>query len=119
MATLMRLRDAHGDELDQALVLWFPAPRSYTGEDCVELHLHGGPAVVDATISSPAGARAPGWRRRASSPAGPSRTASSTSTRPRRSADLVDAETARPGATGARQLGGALGRRYDGWRELL
>jgi tRNA modification GTPase len=32
--------------LDHALMLWFPAPASYTGEDAAELHLHGGPAVV-------------------------------------------------------------------------
>src|SRR5687768_3906517 len=37
-----------GRVLDQALVLRFPAPNSYTGEDCAELHLHGGRAVVEA-----------------------------------------------------------------------
>lgn len=34
--------------LDQALVIWFPGPKSYTGEDSAELHLHAGPAVIDA-----------------------------------------------------------------------
>jgi tRNA modification GTPase len=34
------------DLLDQALVLWFPGPRSFTGEDVVELHLHGSKAVI-------------------------------------------------------------------------
>jgi tRNA modification GTPase len=34
------------DVLDQALVLWFPAPRSFTGEDVVELHVHGSKAVI-------------------------------------------------------------------------
>ncbi|MEO5365153.1 MAG: tRNA uridine-5-carboxymethylaminomethyl(34) synthesis GTPase MnmE [Magnetococcus sp. WYHC-3] len=33
--------------LDRGLVVYFPAPRSYTGEDCVELHLHGSPALLD------------------------------------------------------------------------
>ena len=44
------LRDlSHEDRLlDQALVLRFPAPNSYTGEDCAELHVHGGRAVVEA-----------------------------------------------------------------------
>ena len=46
MATLRRLCDAAGDILDRALVLWFPGPASATGEDLVELHLHGGRAVV-------------------------------------------------------------------------
>ena len=47
-ASLRSLQDATGRVLDRALVLWFPAPRSYTGEDCAELHLHGGPAVFGA-----------------------------------------------------------------------
>lgn len=49
IATVMTLCDpADGDVLDRALVLAFPAPRSATGEDVVELHLHGGRAVVRA-----------------------------------------------------------------------
>jgi len=51
-ASLRRLRDAEGREIDQALVLWSPAPASYTGEDCAELHVHGGPAVVSALIEA-------------------------------------------------------------------
>jgi len=39
-----------GDLLDQALVLWFPAPGSFTGEDVAELHIHGGPAVIDGVM---------------------------------------------------------------------
>lgn len=38
--------------LDEALVLWFPGPRSYTGEDSAELHLHAGPAVIDAVADA-------------------------------------------------------------------
>jgi tRNA modification GTPase len=38
----------NGRRIDQALVLRFPAPNSYTGEACAELHLHGGRAVVEA-----------------------------------------------------------------------
>src|SRR5512137_343657 len=41
-ASLRRLRDpADGEVLDEALVLWFPGPGSYTGEDSAEFHLHG------------------------------------------------------------------------------
>ena len=47
-AKLATLRAADGAVLDQALVLWFPGPKSETGEDCAELQLHGGRAVVDA-----------------------------------------------------------------------
>ncbi|MCV6546720.1 MAG: tRNA uridine-5-carboxymethylaminomethyl(34) synthesis GTPase MnmE [Cohaesibacter sp.] len=39
-----------GEVIDQTLVLTFPAPHSFTGEHCVELHCHGGRAVVSAVI---------------------------------------------------------------------
>src|ERR1043166_7864244 len=46
-AALRRLRDpVTGSVLDEALVLWLPGPATETGEDMVELHLHGGRAVV-------------------------------------------------------------------------
>lgn len=47
-AGLRSLRNADGELLDRALVLVFPAPQSATGDDLVELHCHGGRAVVDA-----------------------------------------------------------------------
>jgi tRNA modification GTPase len=46
VATLAHLLDARGEVLDQGLALWFPAPASYTGEAVLELHGHGGPAVL-------------------------------------------------------------------------
>ena len=45
-ATLCDFRDATGGTLDRGLALFFPAPHSYTGEDVLELHGHGGPAVL-------------------------------------------------------------------------
>ena len=47
-ASVATLRDGEGALLDQALVLWFPGPNSATGDDCLELHCHGGRAVVRA-----------------------------------------------------------------------
>jgi tRNA modification GTPase len=47
-ASLRALRNSRGDILDHALVLWFPGPKTATGEDLAELHLHGGRAVVHA-----------------------------------------------------------------------
>ncbi|KAL3223682.1 hypothetical protein MRX96_027263 [Rhipicephalus microplus] len=38
--------------LDTAIVLWFPSPGSYTGEDCCELHVHGGIGVVSAVMAA-------------------------------------------------------------------
>ncbi|MCB1608628.1 MAG: tRNA uridine-5-carboxymethylaminomethyl(34) synthesis GTPase MnmE, partial [Xanthomonadales bacterium] len=45
-AQLCRLRDAAGTAIDQALLLSFPAPHSFTGEDVLELHTHGSPMVL-------------------------------------------------------------------------
>lgn len=49
-AQLRLARDAHGHILDDLLVVWMPGPRSYTGEDVVELSAHGNPAIVDALV---------------------------------------------------------------------
>lgn len=46
VATLCRLRDSDGGQIDRGLVLFFAGPASFTGEDCGELHVHGGRAVV-------------------------------------------------------------------------
>lgn len=64
-AGVRRLRDRHDATLDQALILFFPGPNTATGEDLVELHLHGGRAVVaavEAELAFQAGLRvaAPG-----------------------------------------------------------
>ncbi len=45
-AVVRSLRDASGALVDHGLVLWFPGPRSYTGEDSAELQIHGGRAVL-------------------------------------------------------------------------
>ena len=50
-ASFRRLCDRDGEMLDQALVIWFPAPNSYTGEDCAELHLHAGLASSPVELS--------------------------------------------------------------------
>lgn len=49
-AALVRFRDDDGSELDRGIALYFPAPRSYTGEDVLELHGHGGPVVMDVVL---------------------------------------------------------------------
>lgn len=49
-ASLRHICNLSGDVLDNGLVITFPAPRSFTGEDVVELHLHGSVAVVDAVL---------------------------------------------------------------------
>lgn len=49
-ASLRLLRDAAGEVIDNALVLPFPGPRSFTGEDVVEFQLHGSPVIADLLL---------------------------------------------------------------------
>jgi tRNA modification GTPase len=119
-ATLARFRDpATGEEIDRGLALWFRGPASFTGEDVVELHLHGGRAVIAGAIE--ALGRLPGLRpaeagefaRRAFLAGKLDLTAAEGL------ADLVAAETAAQRRQALRQLGGALQRLYEGWRSRL
>ncbi len=45
-----RVRDAHGDPLDHVLLLFFPAPHSFTGDDVLEVHGHGSPILLQAML---------------------------------------------------------------------
>lgn len=49
-AAFRRFRGGDDDTLDEGLVLWFPAPHSFTGEDVVEFQGHGGPVVMDRLL---------------------------------------------------------------------
>lgn len=49
-AYFTNLRDNNGDLIDQCLAIYFPAPHSFTGEDVIELHTHGAPAVINAVF---------------------------------------------------------------------
>jgi tRNA modification GTPase len=114
-ARLRVLRDPGGGELDRALVLWFPGPDSYTGEDCAELHLHGGAAVVDAVTAalSAQGLRLaePGEFTRRAFENGRLDLSQAEAV-----ADLVDAETEAQRRQALAQLDGALARRHEAWR---
>lgn len=50
VATLINLRDNNGRLIDQCIAIYFPAPNSFTGEDVIELHTHGAPAVIQAVF---------------------------------------------------------------------
>jgi tRNA modification GTPase len=47
-----RLLDENGRRIDDILVVFMPGPRSFTGEDVVELHCHGGPAILSAALGA-------------------------------------------------------------------
>jgi tRNA modification GTPase len=53
VATLRKINKIHSSELiDEGLILWFPGPESYTGEDMAEIQVHGSKAVIDALHTS-------------------------------------------------------------------
>ncbi|HEY7688319.1 MAG TPA: tRNA uridine-5-carboxymethylaminomethyl(34) synthesis GTPase MnmE [Dongiaceae bacterium] len=108
-----------GAELDRALVLAFPAPNSFTGEDMAELHLHGGRAAVRAVLEALAAcdglrpAEAGEFTRRAFEHGKLDLTAAEGL------ADLVNAETEAQRRQALRQLRGELGELYEAWRGRL
>jgi tRNA modification GTPase len=119
-AALATVRDPRtGDVIDEALVLWFPAPRSETGEDVAELQLHGGRAVIAAVLT--ALGRIDGLR--------PAEAGEFTRrafgngrldlTEVEGLADLISAETEAQRRQAYRQLKGLLGDRAEGWRRRL
>jgi tRNA modification GTPase len=104
-----------GRSIDQGLVLRFPGPNSYTGEDCAELHLHGGRAVVEAVSEAltALGLRPadPGEFTRRAFENGRMDLAQAEAV-----ADLIDAETAAQASQALGQLDGALSQTYAGFR---
>jgi tRNA modification GTPase len=117
-ATLATLKNNEGEILDRALVLWFPAPASFTGEDVAEFHVHGGRAVVEGVLAALAalGLRAaePGEFTRRAVEAGKFDLTGAEAL-----IDLIDAETEAQRRQALRQQGGALAVLYDGWRGRL
>jgi tRNA modification GTPase len=110
---------ASGEPLDDGLAIFFEGPRSYTGEDAGELHLHGSRAVVAAMLA--ALGNLPGLR--LAEPGEFTRRAFDNGkldlTAVEGVADLISAETAAQRRQALRQLDGALGRLYEGWRAAL
>jgi|CXWL01.1.fsa_nt_gi tRNA modification GTPase len=119
-ATLATLwHSVSGDELDQALVVWFPGPASFTGEDVVELHVHGGPAVIEVVIDAclqvkTVRAAEPGEFTRRAFEHGKLDLAEAEGL-----ADLVDAETEGQRRQALRQSRGGLSAVYEAWRGKL
>jgi tRNA modification GTPase len=113
-ATLRRLC-WKGAALDQALLLWFPAPHSFTGEDVAEFHIHGGRAVREALFAALAELGL-----RPAEPGEFSRRAVENGrldlTRAEAVADLTDAETPAQLRQALRQYEGGLSVLYEGWR---
>lgn len=119
-ASLRTVRDpATGEAIDTGLVLWFPAPASFTGEDMAEFHVHGGRAVVQALAETLG--RLPGLR-----PAQPGEFTRRAFDRGRLDltqveglADLIHAETEAQRRQALRESSGVTRQRYEGWRGRL
>src|SRR5262245_61279358 len=119
VATLRRLFGDDGAPIDDALVLWFPAPHSFTGEDVAELHLHGGPSVIAAAL----GALGKQEGVRLAEPGEFTRRAFDHDkldlAQVEGIADLIAAETEMQRRQALRQVEGALSRRLESWRTDL
>ncbi len=116
---LRQLKDAHDVLLDEALVLTFRAPESFTGEDVVELHTHGSTAVVQAVLHQLSGteglrlAESGEFTRRAME------NGRLDLAQVEGLADLIDAETEAQRRQALRVFSGALGDKVEGWRSDL
>ena len=108
-----------GAAIDTGLVAWFPAPHSFTGEDCAELQVHGSPAVVRALLrclSAEPGTRlaeAGEFTRRAFE------NGNLDLTEVEGLGDLIAAETESQRRQALARLGGGLTKQLEGWRERL
>lgn len=115
-AVMATLRDRGGEVLDRALALWLPGPGTATGEDCAELHLHGGRAVVravEAALGVVPGLRAalPGEFTRRAFANGRIDLSEAEGL-----ADLLTAETELQRRAAVAMAGGAFSREIERWR---
>ncbi|WFU41112.1 tRNA uridine-5-carboxymethylaminomethyl(34) synthesis GTPase MnmE [Bradyrhizobium sp. CB82] len=119
LAHRVLLRDATGQGIDDAVVLWFPGPGSATGEDVAEFHVHGGRAVLAALFT--AISVIPNLR--AADPGEFTRRAFENGkldlTEAEGLDDLIHADTDRQRRQALRQLQGLLGDRARDWRERI
>lgn len=108
-----------GEVLDQAMTVWLPAPRTATGEDCAEIHVHGGSAVVGAVLAALGGHS--GVR-----PAEPGEFTRRAFLNGKLDlveveglGDLLAARTAHQRRQAFRQMSGLASSVFDGWRQEL
>ncbi len=117
-ASLVDLRSRSGSLIDSGLAIYMPGPASYTGEDTLEISLHGGRMITELALESimSAGARLaePGEFTRRAFEAG-----KLDLTRAEAVADLIDAESEAQLSQALKQMDGALEDLYSGWRTDL
>lgn len=108
-----------GEVLDKAMLVWLPGPRSFTGEDCAELHLHASPAVINAVLAALA-------QQPATRPAEPGEFTRRAFLNGKMDlveveglADLLEARTTAQRRQAFRQMSGLASSVFDGWRREL
>ncbi|KAM5383549.1 hypothetical protein ACJZ2D_001998 [Fusarium nematophilum] len=116
--------DNHAVLDSQALLLYFPSPKTVTGEDVLELHVHGGPATVKAVLSAiPRCATTRTRRIRYAEPGEFTKRAFFNDrldlAQIESLSDTLAAETEQQRRAAVRGNSGALGRQYEAWREQL
>ncbi len=120
VASLVHLADpSNGEPIDQAIILYFKAPNSFTGEDIVEIQFHGSIAVIDHLLETLGNMEF----LRMAEPGEFSKRAFLNSkldlTQAEALVDLIDAETRLQKNTALRQLNGQLGALYNEWRSRI
>lgn len=119
-AVVRKLRDpVSGEMLDESMVIWMPGPRSFTGEDTVELHTHGSRAVVSGVLEALGKLGGVRLAERGEFTQRAYGNGRLDLTEVEGLADLIAADTAAQRRQALRQMGGALGSLYDSWRSQL
>src|SRR5262249_26325462 len=115
VATRRKFYSSLSDIIDDGIALWFPGPASFTGEDMVELQIHGGPAIIAAMSESLVG-----HGLRLAEPGAFTRRAFDNGkldlTEVEGLADLIAAETEAQRRQALRQMEGAFGDQVETWR---
>ncbi len=118
VASLRSIYDAEGEVIDKPLLLWFPAPKSFTGEDCAEIHVHGSVAILESVAR-----RLTELGLRQAKPGEFTRRAVEHGkmdlTEAEGLADLIDARTEGQRVQALSNMGGALRETYEGWQSLI
>lgn len=118
LAVVRKLYDSKNEKIDEALILRFVGPASFTGEDMTEFHIHGGPAIIESLSDALFSlglrqAEAGEFTRRAF------QNGKMDLTEAEGLADLIDAETQGQRKQALRQMQGGLRDVYEGWRDTI
>ncbi|WFU01786.1 tRNA uridine-5-carboxymethylaminomethyl(34) synthesis GTPase MnmE [Rhizobium sp. CB3171] len=118
-AALKTIRTRNGLVIDRGLVLIFPAPASFTGEDCAEIHVHGGKAVVAALLKELAGIKGCRLAEHGEFSRRALENGKMDLVEIEGLADLIAAETEMQRRLAVEHAAGGLSKLYEGWADRL